>query len=350
MGRPSWVRFPPAWVKMRPMDAARPILITGPRAELLAGQLGPAAASLSIQRVASPEEILLRAQDSQCVLVVIDGGQAASTAVLCEELSRLEIPSLVLSDDSAVAARLAAAGARAILPSTSPLGPTVQRLLVEQHASESRATAVRDLQRAASLLRDQICSMEQRERDQAHEIRTPVGIIRLFAHNLKDGLDGELTELQAESVDAIMRAAEQLVDLVSTPMGGSPVPDYIESLLERRPEQRRTKRTQVDFNEFASGVVALFSVEAARAGHRLELELQPDLPRPWLDRSQITQVLSNLLSNAIKFTPSGGRIVVSAREETPSKGPSSRRLGGEVRLSVTDDGPGIPEADLERIF
>jgi signal transduction histidine kinase len=58
-----------------------------------------------------------------------------------------------------------------------------------------------------------------------------------------------------------------------------------------------------------------------------------------VDRDRLLQVLANLIDNAIKFTPEGGTITV--RSEAGPK---------EVRFSVSDTGPGIPQSDRERIF
>jgi signal transduction histidine kinase len=57
------------------------------------------------------------------------------------------------------------------------------------------------------------------------------------------------------------------------------------------------------------------------------------------DERRIRQVVFNLLSNAVKFTPAGGRVDVAAMQ-----------TNGEARVSVTDTGPGIAAADLDRIF
>jgi signal transduction histidine kinase len=65
----------------------------------------------------------------------------------------------------------------------------------------------------------------------------------------------------------------------------------------------------------------------------------PDVDLLEGDERRIRQVVFNLLSNAVKFTPDGGTVDVSAA-----------RLNGEVRVSVSDTGPGIAPLDRERIF
>ena len=71
----------------------------------------------------------------------------------------------------------------------------------------------------------------------------------------------------------------------------------------------------------------------------LELLLPPDLGSAMLDRDRTLQVLLNLLSNALAFCPERGWIELRAD-----------RLAGRLQLAVSDDGPGVPPAERERIF
>jgi signal transduction histidine kinase len=68
-------------------------------------------------------------------------------------------------------------------------------------------------------------------------------------------------------------------------------------------------------------------------------EIPSGLPPVSGDRNRLDQVLSNLLGNAFKFTPEGGQVVVRAR-----------KVDASVEITVEDSGPGIPAADLPRIF
>jgi two-component system sensor histidine kinase KdpD len=73
--------------------------------------------------------------------------------------------------------------------------------------------------------------------------------------------------------------------------------------------------------------------------HRTVVDLQPDLPMLDLDDVLFEQVLFNLLDNAGKYSPAGSLIAIRAWRD-----------GGHVVLQVMDEGPGIPPADLERVF
>ena len=74
-------------------------------------------------------------------------------------------------------------------------------------------------------------------------------------------------------------------------------------------------------------------------GVQLELALDPSVDLVVGDERRIRQVVFNLLSNAVKFTPSGGRVDVSAMKEN-----------SDVRIAVADTGPGIAPDDQARIF
>jgi two-component system sensor histidine kinase KdpD len=97
------------------------------------------------------------------------------------------------------------------------------------------------------------------------------------------------------------------------------------------------KREPTDLGE-AIGA-ALQRMQGVLNEHRVTVDLPADLPLLDLDVVLFEQVLVNLLDNAAKYSPPGARIVISAN-------------GNErkVELTVSDEGPGIPSGDLERVF
>jgi len=88
-----------------------------------------------------------------------------------------------------------------------------------------------------------------------------------------------------------------------------------------------------------SDAIDLLQPLADARGLALVTELLGGIERAWCDRERIVQVLSNLVGNAIKFTPQGGHIRVRAEG-----------YGDMVRISVSDDGPGIAPDQMPRIF
>ena len=71
----------------------------------------------------------------------------------------------------------------------------------------------------------------------------------------------------------------------------------------------------------------------------VETDLESDLPIVAGETTYVEQIVRNLLNNAAKYTPIGSRVVVSAR-----------KADGDIEVRVTDDGPGIPAASVDRIF
>jgi len=88
----------------------------------------------------------------------------------------------------------------------------------------------------------------------------------------------------------------------------------------------------------AAGVAELYEPVSEEKGLDFAAELGGDLALRG-NRDFIAQALANLLDNAVKYTPAGGAVMLRVR----------RRTSGEIELSVTDTGPGVPEADRERV-
>jgi signal transduction histidine kinase len=162
----------------------------------------------------------------------------------------------------------------------------------------------------------------------SHELRSPLTSVQGFAELLL--LERErLSPSQAETVEVILdntrhlvRLLNDLLDLARSDAGRltiRPLPTDAASLIE---DAVRTMRAQLDAH-----------------GQELDLEIESDLPQIEADRDRIRQVLVNLLTNANEYCPEGAGIEVKAR-----------RAGAEVEIDVIDDGPGIPEQQLEHIF
>ena len=94
-----------------------------------------------------------------------------------------------------------------------------------------------------------------------------------------------------------------------------------------------------DVAEVASGVSELYEVVCEEKGQSFGAEVGRGLNVRG-DRDFVAQALANLLDNAVKYTPEGGAVMLRTR----------RRASGEVEVSVTDTGPGIAEADRERVL
>lgn len=136
-------------------------------------------------------------------------------------------------------------------------------------------------------------------------------------------------------IERIQRSAEQMERLIQDLLDVSRAEaGHLSLQLER-----------LEVGPLLEEVVEAHRALAEQRGLRLEAKVPPDLPAVAGDRGRVLQVFGNLVGNAVKFTPAGGSVLLAAEAPEAANAPA-----GEVRFSVTDTGPGIPEADLERLF
>ena len=163
----------------------------------------------------------------------------------------------------------------------------------------------------------------------SHELRTPLNAIVGFSQVLKQKLFGEVNDKQEEYLDDILSSADHLLALIND----------ILDLSKVEAGQVELERGLFSLREALERGVVMVRERALKNGVQLDLELDPAVDLVEGDERRIRQIVFNLLSNAVKFTPSGGRVDVSAT-----------RVNGEVLVAVSDTGPGIAPADQGRIF
>jgi signal transduction histidine kinase len=162
----------------------------------------------------------------------------------------------------------------------------------------------------------------------SHELRSPLTSVQGFAELLMLDRDS-LSPQQAETVEIILdncrhlvRLLNDLLDLARSDVGRlaiQPQPTEVAPLIE---DVVRTMRAQTE------------------AGNQsLREDLPPGLPLINVEPDRIRQILVNLLTNAHEYSPEGASIAVAARDD-----------GADVEISVSDNGQGIPEDQLGRIF
>jgi signal transduction histidine kinase len=98
-------------------------------------------------------------------------------------------------------------------------------------------------------------------------------------------------------------------------------------------------KSPIDVQPLLEQVVKSHQHAAARCDIKLSTACEPDLVKIYVDTDRISMVLGNLLNNAIRYTPEGGRITLTAQSQ-----------GDDVEIIVTDNGPGIPEDEITRVF
>jgi signal transduction histidine kinase len=163
----------------------------------------------------------------------------------------------------------------------------------------------------------------------SHELRTPLNAIIGFSQVLREQMFGEVNDKQAEYLDDIISSGNHLLSLINDILDLSKV-EAGQVELEVAPFSLR--------DALERGVV-MVRERASKDAVRVALATDPEVDVIEGDERRIRQVIFNLLSNAVKFTPAGGAVDVSAVQ-----------VNGEVRVSVTDTGPGIAPEEHERIF
>lgn len=185
----------------------------------------------------------------------------------------------------------------------------------------------------------------------SHELRTPLNSIIGFAELLH-----EIARADAERPDPPPNVAKRLRYVENILHGGRHLLDLITSLLEMaRLEAGRVEVVPgtLRVREACEGLLALIGPLAAKRGVQLSLEAPDDLPDVRTDPGKVHQIVFNFLSNAVKFVEpeeKTGRVpqVTLRADRLRPAGPE----GGaeQVRISVIDNGPGIPPEAQARIF
>ncbi|MBW2452831.1 MAG: response regulator [Deltaproteobacteria bacterium] len=185
-------------------------------------------------------------------------------------------------------------------------------------------------------LRREISELKQLDRMKAdflglisHKLRTPTTSISLFIQNLASGAIAFDDENFKQALSAIRDESDYLAYLISDLLYYS---DFI--LRDATP-----KVTKQDVRDIAIAVLAEKRDAAMQKNLALKSTLNGNWPPLYLDRQRISFALSALLDNAIKFTQEGGEVVLSGTIERT-----------ELRLSITDNGPGIAENELPKVF
>ncbi len=167
----------------------------------------------------------------------------------------------------------------------------------------------------------------------SHDLRTPLTAIITHAEILRDGILGDLTARQSDSIEGIIKGGRQLLDMVG------------EILTYARGAANQLTLTLSEF-PIVQVIEQARSLNESLVGKKrlaLDVEVSPEIPAIRADRDKISHVLGNLLGNAIDFTGSGGRVWITARHVTDAARP-------ELLVEVGDTGIGIAPEHHDLIF
>jgi two-component system phosphate regulon sensor histidine kinase PhoR len=161
----------------------------------------------------------------------------------------------------------------------------------------------------------------------SHELKTPIFAIRGFAETLEGGALEDPT-VNRKFVDKILRNADRLDHLVRD----------LGEIARIEQGELRMRPGPFSLGELAQEIVESLEPIASRQTVQVTTRIPPDLQVVVGDREHLRQVIVNLIENAIKYNNDGGTVVLEASE-----------AGADVRISIKDDGIGIPADLIPRI-
>lgn len=197
------------------------------------------------------------------------------------------------------------------------LKTTVQKV-IEQH---SLRYEVRQLKRMDKLKSEFLGLI-------SHKLKTPVTAISLIIQNLADDLSGAPVEIQ-EQLRLTKNQSQLLAELIEELLG------YGDTILDMNP----TNLESLQLIDLLQTVLSLFEKTLQAKQLDIAIEIPDELPTIPIDRRRTLFALRAILDNAVKFSPMGGVLTVRA---VP--------VESGICLSILDQGPGIPEDELPKVF
>ncbi len=180
---------------------------------------------------------------------------------------------------------------------------------------------ITDLRHADRMRRDFVANV-------SHELRTPLTAIRGYVEALQDEAQSDpdeakrFLEIIARHASRMERLVRDLLRLARLEAGQEPV--------EREP---------TDIESLFSGLVTELEGSLERKGQRVVTHVEPRASSVLVDRAKLHDALRNLVENAVAYAPPSTTIELAVHRDD-----------GHVLITVSDEGPGIPDADLTRVF
>jgi signal transduction histidine kinase len=195
---------------------------------------------------------------------------------------------------------------------------------------------VTDSTRIESALRERATALEEADRvktdfvaNMSYELRTPLTSIGGFAELLGGGYAGELAPKGHDYVDAILESVERLSKLIN---------DVLD-LTTGDTRGVALEKERVDIAGLCRAAAETAKAKAAEKAQQLEIEISPGAGHVFGDSRRLRESIEHVLQNAMAYTDRKGRITLSADGDKK-----------QARISVSDNGPGIDEADIPRVF
>lgn len=284
---------------------------------------------------ASLEETTLRAQE---LASSIEGASEASLAEARLAARRAERVALVIATIAFFSsALLSIALVRAILRPLERLAGGTRELAggrFDHRLSESGPTEFAALSRDFNAMAARLAELDGLKRDfistVSHDLKTPLSSMQETVEVMLEELPGPITPRQRKLLELNRESARRLAQMLAKLLD-----------LSRLEAETTPRRDVIDLSATVRDVVDRLGVTRPGRGPSIAL-IAPAMPL-WIRANEqgIAQVLENLLENAIKFSPSAGTVRIAVAD-LPAN--------GTVLLSVADEGPGVPDAEKDRVF
>jgi len=190
-----------------------------------------------------------------------------------------------------------------------------------------------DAQRDLAELRSRDALKTQFLSNISHDLRTPLTAIITHGEILREGMLGELSDKQLDSVNGIIAGGRQLLEMVSE------ILTYAKAAADRL----RLSAAEFRMHDVLHEVRAINESVTSKRAITFDTMVEPEVPSTFADREKIIHVINNLVGNAIDFTPIGGRVWVHVRQ-------CEDRGRDCTIVEVGDTGIGIAPEHFELIF
>jgi signal transduction histidine kinase len=174
----------------------------------------------------------------------------------------------------------------------------------------------------------------------AHELKTPMTSMKGYADLLLSGVVGNMNEQQMNFLNTIRSNIDRMNNLVSD----------LNDVTKLQTNNLSIEIAPLDFHSIVTETLRPLTKQLNDKGQTVTLEIPGDLPRIMVDQNRLIQVMTNLVSNAHKYSPEGSEIVLSAKIKKKNLDAKGRDQGPALQVSVKDNGIGMVEEDISKLF